>query len=255
MINISKKLFNIRLWKSLYGSFKYNLNRKYHELFIFNIYSSEKIFNNIWKNNYWGSEESLSGPGSTLDYTKELRKKLPIIIEKYKIKKILDAPCGDLHWMQHINFNEDVEYIGGDIVNDIIEINKNKNINLLKYSFHRMDITSDLFPKCDLWLCRAVFYHLSNHDIYRALKQFIDSNIKYILTTNHLTDDTHVNIDILTGDWRILNLKMYPFDFPNESIEEFDDYIYPHPPASLVLWSREQIVPILPKLRKNLIIK
>ena len=42
-----------------------------------------------------GDSNSFSGTGSNLDQTKEIIKKLPILIKNYKIKSILDIPCGD----------------------------------------------------------------------------------------------------------------------------------------------------------------
>ena len=69
-----------------------------------------------------------------------------------------------------------------------------------KVDFIKFDISVDSFPDADIWLCRAVFYYLSNRDIYLALEHFVSSNIKYILTTSHITGNEHVNKDIKTGD-------------------------------------------------------
>ena len=70
----------------------FKLMRFYHEFFIFRSNNEEKIFSKIYKNNYWGSNFSKSGPGSDLDNTVNIRKKIPNIIKKYKIKSIFDAP-------------------------------------------------------------------------------------------------------------------------------------------------------------------
>ena len=85
-----------------------------------------KKFSIIYKNNYWDNKESISGPGSTLKNTKNLRYVLRKIIKKYKIKTIFDAPCGDCNWIKVI-FKEDLrKYIGADIVKECILDNKNK---------------------------------------------------------------------------------------------------------------------------------
>ena len=229
---------------------KYKLNRLFHEKLLFRLASKEDIFTSIWRNNYWGSGESLSGPGATLDQTVNLRKRMPVMFDEMDIKLVFDAPCGDLHWMQHVLQEASFTYIGGDIVGEIVNVNNNKFANS-RVSFIKFDMTADVFPLADVWLCRAVLYHLSNHDIYLALEQFASSNIKYMLTTNCVTDEHHINKDIATGDWRSLNLRLPPFNFPRESLWEIDDYVAPHPPVTLTLWTKKQIVAILPTLREK----
>lgn len=243
------KLLDLQFLLRLPSAIKFRLNRFLHEKLLFKLASKENVFTSIWRNNYWGSGESFSGPGSTLDYTQDIRQKMPSIFDTYNVKSVFDAPCGDMNWMQHILEDANFTYLGGDIVGEIVNINKTKFANS-KVDFIKFDITADVFPAADVWLCRAVLYHLSNRDIYLALEQFVASNIKYILTTNHLTGDAHVNKNIKTGDWRLLNLTLPPFNFPKESLWEINDYVEPHPPATLTLWTRAQIEAILPALRK-----
>ena len=52
-----EKLINFILFK---------LNILYHEIIIFNFLNDKKIFSIIYKNNYWSSKISKSGPGSDL---------------------------------------------------------------------------------------------------------------------------------------------------------------------------------------------
>jgi len=244
-----KKLFDPQFLQRLPSAIKYKLNRLMHEKVLFKLVSRESVFTSIWRNNYWGSGESLSGPGSTLDYTREIRQRMPTMFNDYHIHSIFDAPCGDFHWMKHVLQDANFSYLGGDIVGDIVKTNKEK-FSSTKIDFIKFDLTADVFPSADLWLCRSVFYHLSNRDIYLALEQFAESNIMYILTTNHLTDVSHVNEDIQTGGWRLLNLLLAPFNFPREVLWEIDDYVPPDPAATLTLWTRCQIEAILPGLRE-----
>ena len=111
-------------------------------------------------------------------------------------------------------------------------------------------MTADNFPDADVWVCRAVFFHLSNRDFYLALEQFAASSIKYILATNCVTDDHHINKYIATGDWRSLNLTLPPFSFPRESLWEVEDCVAPIPPMTLTLWAKVQVEAIMPALRK-----
>jgi hypothetical protein len=252
MKRILKKFIDPKFYCKLPSLVKYRLMRFYHEKFVFKQSASkETVFTSIWHNNYWGAAESRSGPGATLVQTEELRHKAPNMFHEFGIKSLFDAPCGDMNWMKHILATESFTYLGGDIVSEIINKNtsnlKSENINFVKF-----DITSDTFPDADVWICRAVLYHFSNKDILLALEKFLESKIKYILTTNCITDRDHVNIDIPTGDFRDLNLMLPPFNFPKEILWEIDDYVFPHPPVKICLWSREQIEDVLPEIRVNL---
>ena len=164
----------------------YYIKKIYHELFIFNINDEKKIFSKIYKNNYWGSNVSKSGPGSNLINTKKIRKKIPIIIKKYKIKSIFDAPCGDFFWFNKIILKMNFSYIGADIVEELINYN-NKRFGQKKIKFINLNLISSKYPKTDLWICRALFFHLDYKSIIKILCNLKKSNIKYVLLTNSHT--------------------------------------------------------------------
>ena len=63
---------------------------------IFNENSTKKRFDLIYEKNFWSSKESVSGLGSQLDNTINIKNGIRDIIKEYDIKKILDAPCGCL---------------------------------------------------------------------------------------------------------------------------------------------------------------
>ena len=69
--------------------------------------SYKEIFSGIYENYGFGSSESRSGPGSTLEETKLLREEIKKLIVKKGIKSVVDIPCGDFHWMKEIVFNFD----------------------------------------------------------------------------------------------------------------------------------------------------
>src|SRR5260370_61794 len=113
--------FKQRLLKLL-GSPK----RKYLRLVRRRILASDSIehrFTWVYKRNHWGDRESVSGPGSTLRYTENLRKQLPLLFAEYKVRKVLDAPCGDFNWMQEDVKEIDIDYVGADIVPQLVENN------------------------------------------------------------------------------------------------------------------------------------
>ncbi|HYH44625.1 MAG TPA: hypothetical protein VEG34_03005 [Thermoanaerobaculia bacterium] len=69
--------------------------------------------------------ESVSGVGSTLRETARLREALPGLIREEGVRSLLDIPCGDFHWMQHVALDvEDVEYTGADVVPEIVAANQ-----------------------------------------------------------------------------------------------------------------------------------
>jgi hypothetical protein len=213
---------------------------------------SHKRFRSIWKKNYWGSGESISGPGSTLHQASNVIAYFPYFIKEFKIKSVFDAPCGDFNWMKvAISNTPEITYIGGDLVPDIINF-LNSKYQIENAQFRIFDITKDNFPKVDVWLARAIFYHLSNKDIYLALENFVKSEIPYILTTNCVTELDHKNADIKSGEWRSLNLKLPPFNFPEDVLWEIDDSKDPHPRMKLTLWSRSQLENLLPEIKLNL---
>jgi hypothetical protein len=122
----------------------------------------KQTFSDIYNSNYWGDSESVSGPGSTLYYTEEIRKSLSQIINELSIESMFDAPCGDFNWMQHVVNKDKINYVGGDIVPEIVISNQKKYQN---QTFKEFNIIEDDFPAADLWICRDCFFHLPEADI------------------------------------------------------------------------------------------
>lgn len=209
---------------------------------ILTLNSSEDRFTWIYKNNYWSSSESRSGTGSTLKYTENLRKELPKLISAYSIKRVFDAPCGDFNWMQHLLPCVDVEYIGGDIVKPLIE-NLNKDYKSNNILFVHFDLINQIPPQVDLMICRDCLFHLSYADTKAMLENFVKSKAAYLLTTTHSNvDKSFCNNDIVTGEFRRIDLFSAPYYFPNNPLYVIDDWIAPSPERQMCLWSREQII-------------
>jgi len=107
--------------------------------------------------------------------------------------------------MQHVDM-EGIQYMGSDIVPQIIESNRS---NFPELQFEVLDLTRDSLPEVDLIICRDCLVHLDYNAINDALKNIKRSNARYLLTT---TFNKHTNNhDIVTGDWRPLNLEIAPF--------------------------------------------
>lgn len=170
---------------------------------------NKEVFTRILNNKTWGHSESLSGSGSSLKNTRNIIQELPKLLAHYKIRRMTDIPCGDFNWMKEVNLTG-VDYIGGDIVDALIE--KNRNIERNGIKFDIIDLLNDKLPDVDLILTRDCLVHLSYEDIITAIRNIMRSDATWLLTTTF--PGREKNIDILTGKWRPLNLEIAPFNFP-----------------------------------------
>tara|TARA_B000000609_G_C24143706_1_gene332852 strand:+ start:515 stop:1192 length:678 start_codon:yes stop_codon:yes gene_type:complete len=197
--------------------------------------SLQERFELIYNENFWESEESRSGIGSEIENTKEVLKALEHFIKEFKIKSIIDIPCGDYNWMSSMDMRN-LKYQGHDIVKQLITDNKKKfkNSNI---SFIHSDITNSKLGKADLMLVRDCLVHFSFEDIKKSIFRIKQSRSKYLMTTSFVNVDK--NIDIYSADWRPINLEKGPFNFPkplmtyNEKCNEMDG-IYTD--KSLCIW-------------------
>lgn len=171
--------------------------------------SPEQVFAEFYRDNKWGDAESVSGAGSNLTQTAEVRRVLPGLLAELGCRSMLDVPCGDFYWMRLVPL--DVDYTGGDIVSDIVARNQEQYGNERR-RFLRLDLLQDTLPAADLIFCRDCLVHLSNAHIRRALDNIRTSGATYLLTTTF--PGRADNDDIPTGSWRPINLQRPPHDFP-----------------------------------------
>ena len=172
--------------------------------------TNQGLFTLFYDQNLWNNPESVSGPGSTLEATREIRDALPRLLKTYHIRSVLDIPCGDFHWMQSVNLHQ-TRYIGGDIVKALIEKNSIR-YSSEKHCFKVLDLIRDPLPQVDLVLCRDGMVHLSDKEIMLALKNIRKSGSRYLLATSF--PDKPVNVDPGITHWRPLNLQQPPFGLP-----------------------------------------
>lgn len=217
---------------------------------IFRHRSIEDRFTEIYKLNYWSSRESVSGAGSKLANTENLRKNLPLLIEKFGIRSIFDAPCGDFNWMKHVVSRSGLEYTGGDIVAPLIE-SLIHNYGDEKTKFVHLDITKDKFPRADIMICRDSLFHLSFADTVLALKIFVQSEIPFLLTSTHLNTSKFENKDIITGAFRFIDLFSAPYNFPRDVYYRISDALEEGKETEVCLWGRDQIAAALESFAEN----
>lgn len=171
---------------------------------------AEATFRDIYQRNHWGGTVSPSGQGANPNQTDQLRKALPALLRRLAVDTLLDLPCGDYSRMRLAALTG-ISYIGADLLAEVIQPLQTAYTD----STHRflvLDLTNDLLPQAGLILCRDCLVHHSFRDIQRALNNVVRSGIPYLMTTTF--PECNANEDIVTGDWRPLDLERSPFHFP-----------------------------------------
>jgi len=175
-------------------------------------------FRRIHETNLWSNTESRSGDGSSLAATAQLRARLPSLLTSLGVRRLLDVPCGDFHWMAHVDLAGAgvTDYVGGDVVEAIVSANDTR-YGRPGRRFVRVDLTTGPLPgvggaMADALLCRDCLVHLSFANIARVIDVVRRSGVRHLITTTF--PDRMSNTDIVDGNWRPLNLERPPFDFP-----------------------------------------
>jgi hypothetical protein len=128
----------------------------------------------------------------------------------------------------------DIHYIGGDIVDSLIE----KNIQLYedeKTSFKQIDLSKDELPEADIILVRDCLMHMSVEDAGECLKNIQKSNVKHILASTY-PENKQNNLSFKTSaSLSRHNLEAPPFNL-DKPILYLNDANKHVPLKSLGLW-------------------
>jgi SAM-dependent methyltransferase len=175
-------------------------------------------FTRMYETNLWEDAESRSGSGSSLAATARVRAELPALLRRLGVRRLLDVPCGDFHWMAHLDLAAAgvTDYVGGDVVAALVAATRARYAAPGR-DFVRVDLTAGPLPAvagapADAVLCRDCLVHLSFANIGRVVDVVRSSGARYLITTTFL--DLAVNADVVDGDWRPLNFERAPFAFP-----------------------------------------
>lgn len=199
----------------------------------FRLLSMRSAFRHYYLAQSWGlTEESASGPGSSLAHTAAVRRELPGVLRNLDARSLLDIPCGDFHWMRLLDLPVET-YIGADIVEEMISENQRRYGNEQR-RFEVLDLTRDELPRTDIVLCRDCLVHLSLRKAVRAVRNIIQSHSTWLLATT-FTGAVTRNRDVLTGGWRMLDMTLPPFSFP-PPVLEIDEEWPEWPLRRLGLW-------------------
>jgi len=222
---MSKDKLNINYWLR-----KIYVSKIFQYLPFSKFFLRKLIFTSIFKSKHWVQKSklpeeniSVSGHGSNIDtdQSKNLILSLSQFFENYQIKSILDMPCGDFLWMnEFFKKNKNINYLGIDIVDELIEENIKKYEND-RIKFKSFDIVNfKTKQNIDLVFMRDFFIHINNSDIKQILINLKEMNIKYFAFENY---NILKNKDVTTGKHRKVNLKIHPF-YLDEPIHSFQDY-------------------------------
>jgi SAM-dependent methyltransferase len=170
----------------------------------------QAAFQRIHDQNLWGDPESVSGTGSGEAATSVIRRELPGLFQRYGVRSVLDAPCGDFYWIKEVARTLD-RYVGVDIVPDLIKRNAATH-STDTVSFVCGDLAVDPLPSADLVLCRDCFIHLPTRMIRGALRNFQATGARYLLLTSDRDAEPYHDIPI--GSFRPVNFTRPPFSFP-----------------------------------------
>lgn len=162
----------------------------------------EAIFTEIYERNIWGGEKGVffSGTGSNHPSVEIYVSNLATFIQEHRVRTIVDLGCGDFTVMQKVmeRVNDQVGYIGIDVVKDLIDFN-NANFASDRIRFRQANIVDDAVPEADLVLVRQVLQHLSNKQIFKILPKIV--KYRWAIVTEHLPINNSIvfNLDKIPG--------------------------------------------------------
>jgi hypothetical protein len=185
-----------------------------------------KIFEDIYENNIWGTDESeeykgTSGGGSDIKNVKDVY--IPLvkkIIKENNIKSVSDLGCGSFLAGRLIYDDLEVEYNGYDAYSKIIDKHK-RDFETSKYNFYHLDFLNkkEEIKSTDLCILKDVIQHWKLNEIYTFLDYLVESKkFKYVLLCN-CCNQPHDNTDIeSTGGGMPLSARFLPLRKYNPEI-------------------------------------
>jgi hypothetical protein len=198
----------------------------------------QKMFSLAYTPEFQATEDRA---GSSLEWTQKLRYELPGLYKKYNIKSMFDAGCNDCSWSSRLEHS--IEYHGGDISLPMVA-SVWRNYPDLDVILH--DITTDPLPAVDVLFVRDVAIHLNNQDKTALLKNWLHSNIPWLLITqdDYERDNPDVEYDKINFPVAWVNWTKAPWNFsePTDQIWETNGHEYGR---RLALWHRDQIKGLL----------
>ena len=182
----------------------------------------EGVFSEIYDKRLWGNDGGGSGEGSSMKFTKRTRALVEMLVYKYNIDLLVDAPCGAMTWMPSVlerihEARPSFKYVGVDIVPSVIANNteriKQKYIAFRQHDFSSGPITGLPRSTKSAIFSRDALQHLAYDVIISALESFAKTSVDYLIIGSYYKHGTLAEIN--TGDY-------FPFD-----VSKVDDFPTP----------------------------
>jgi hypothetical protein len=200
--------------------------------------SVAEAFAQTYRYALWGKIESdqfFSGRGSLEKFATPYIEWLTGFINEHNVGTVVDLGCGDFRIGRQICSAVSVNYVGVDIVPDLIRYNQSQ-FESERLSFKCANIIEDELPDGELCLIRQVLQHLSNDQISSVLTNC--AKYSYLVITEGVYGGkrTKPNLDITHGpDTRIFKrsgvfLDRAPFNVKTQNVLEI-----PYPEIAAVM--------------------
>jgi hypothetical protein len=176
-----------------------------------------KIYQKGWS---WPpAPETRCGHGSEERYTREIRAALPGIITQTG-SNVIEAGCGDLHWLRGAVLPAGTRYAGYDVC----EWETWPALRAAGWDLRvTEDVTTENLPACDLIICRAVMIHWPDDMCLRFL-ELARSRAAWLLATTYENASNEGRIARPGKDYSRLDLTTAPFSLgtPAELVHDGD---------------------------------
>ena len=185
-----------------------------------------EAFTQIYRNKLWGRIEGnkfFSGRGSLEKFAMPYVEWLTSFIAEHNIRTVVDLGCGDFRIGQRICSAISVNYIGLDIVPELIAYNHSQ-FGSESVSFKCANIIEDELPDGELCLIRQVLQHLSNKQISAVLTNCTKFPYSVITEDVHSGRRMRPNLDMMHGpDNRVFKhsgvfLDRAPFNLQTQNV-------------------------------------
>lgn len=201
-------------------------------------------FDAIYKYKVWDSDYSGggSGPGSSLANTANVRELIREFVARRGITRFMDAPCGSSFWWPPLlrAIRTEIpcfEYHGVDVVDSVIANNSVRFADDPLTTFTALDVASVPLPKgYQAILSRDALQHLPIARAIDALENYVRAEPDFLLVGSYI-DGGSMNRDITVGDYYLINLRQFPFEFPEPEEVLDENYDGKH----LLVYSGEQL--------------
>ena len=164
----------------------------------------QSAFDNIYKTGIWGTIENnpASGGGSEpcdgLAYLLYLQH----LISRPDIYSIVEIGFGDWEMEQHLIL-ENKSYTGFEVASAVMRKDEYNT------EYRLITGVQEVRERADLIIIRDVMQHWPRKDIQYAMKYLLP-RFKYGFLTNDHTDSTEPLSDIEPGNWRQINIGLFP---------------------------------------------